>query len=711
MDYLHDFAADQGRLAGVVRSVRNRWRLKRALRGASVTVAAGFVALAVSAYATHALRYSDSSLWLFRLLSAAVIVGCAVRFVVKPVREAPRDAQVALYIEEHESSLDGAVITAVDVHASGPAATRSPVLVARLLRSALDRMRRADDGRTVDASDLARTSLTFAAVSAAAIGLALFGPSVLRHGFGLMLAPWGDANPASVFAIAVKPGNATIAKGGDQLVTATLRGFNAERVDLLVRSADSTEWTRVTMAGDSAGRYNYRLFDLAKVTEYAVEASGVRSPVYRLDIADLAFVKRLDLEYRYPAYTQLPVQHVDSTGDIAALKGTMVRIRVTPTRPTSGGRVIVQNGDTLQLSRTADGALIAMLRVEREGFYKVELEGPDGRMVTGSLDYTIDALPDRPPTVSFVKPGRDLKVLSVDEVFTEEHVRKDDYGRCPSSSWVYSVNGAGEKSVPLYTAAGKISRDISAGHTFMLEDEHLVAGDVVSYYARATDNNAVSGPQTATTDIYFLQVRPYGQDYRQQEGGGGGGGGGRGGQQDNPGPMSERERQVIAASFNTARDSATLDKKALDENLATLRLSQQKLREEVEQLGKRLVDRGIAASDSGWKKIATMLPMAAAQMDSAENRLAAGTPHGALPAEQRALVQLQRAEAVFRDIQGVDRRRRGWRRRRRRRFECSGSRRILPSSSRRTRCEISTRRCSAGRNNRTRAPRRRWTRR
>src|SRR5206468_2609909 len=73
------------------------------------------------------------------------------------------------------------------------------------------------------------------------------------------------------------------------------------------------------------------------------------------------------------------------------------------------------------------GALIAMLRVERSGFYKVELQGPDGHMVTGSLDYTIDALPDRPPTVKFVKPGRDLKVLSVDEVYSEARA-EDDYG-------------------------------------------------------------------------------------------------------------------------------------------------------------------------------------------------------------------------------------------------------------------------------------------
>src|SRR5580692_2211815 len=117
MDSVHGFAADRGQLASVVSGVRNRWRLKHALAGATITVAVGFVALALSAYATRALHYGDASLWIFRAFSLAAILGCAARFIVRPLRAAPRDALVALYIEEHESSMDGAVITAVDVHA------------------------------------------------------------------------------------------------------------------------------------------------------------------------------------------------------------------------------------------------------------------------------------------------------------------------------------------------------------------------------------------------------------------------------------------------------------------------------------------------------------------------------------------------------------------------------------------------------------------
>jgi hypothetical protein len=183
----------------------------------------------------------------------------------------------------------------------------------------------------------------------------------------------------------------------------------------------------------------------------------------------------------------------------------------------------------------------------------------------------------------------------------------------------------------------------------MLEGLKLEPGDVVSYYARATDNNAISGAQHASTDIYFMQVRPYENDYRQMQGGGGGGGGG--GQQNDAGQLSQKERDIIAATFKTTRDSALTDKKTLEENLATLRLSQQRLREQTNQLVDKLVQRGIAKSDTNWKKIADILPKAAAAMDTAEKKLSNGSPQAALQPEQRALQQLQRAEAVFREIQ------------------------------------------------------------
>ena len=650
MESVHGLPSEQSQLLGVVRGVRNRYRAKRALRGAAITVAAGWLVLVAAAYTMSFFKYSDASVLACRIVAGVAILALAVWFVILPLLPRLRDEQVAMYLEEHEKSLKATVITAVEMQ-NGTGLTagsglRSPAFIQRLTRAALERVHVAGDGKTIDAGELRTNGGILAAIMAVAFLVTLFGPPVLRHGVRLVTVPWNNAEPASLFSILVEPGNVTVAKGGDALLEARLRGFQSDNVELLVRGADSTTWTRLPMMADSAGRFAYRLFDIGGKTQYAVEANGVRSTTYTIDVSNLPYVKRLDLQYRYPAYTQLEPLDVDSTGDIAALKGTMVRIRIAPTVPTTGGRVIVDGGDTLRLVPTGNGQLMAMLRVENPGFYKIELEGPQGKMVTGSLDYTIDVLPDRPPTVQFTKPGRDEKVLSVDEVYTEARA-EDDYG-VAKLDLVYSVNGGVERAMPLHEGTRAI-KDVAAGYTFMLEGLKLEPGDVVSYYARATDNNAISGAQHASTDIYFLQVRPYENDYRQQQGGGGGGGGG--GQQNDAGQLSKQERDIIAATFKTSRDSAATDKKTLEENLATLRLSQQRLKEQTNQLADKLVQRGIAKSDSNWQKIADILPKASAMMDTAEKKLSDGSPQSALAPEQRALQQLQRAEAVFREIQ------------------------------------------------------------
>ncbi len=649
MESVHGTGREQSQLLDVVRGVRTRYRAKLALRGATITLAAGWALIALGGAVMNAFHYNDGVVLAVRIVAIAAILGMLVWFVIRPLLPRLHDEQVALYLEEHERSLKASVITAVEMQNSERASNlpvRSPALIDRLTTTALERVRLAGDGKAIDAGELKTNGGILAAVIGAALLLTIFGPPALRNGLKLVALPWRGDAASTLFSIAVEPGNATVAKGGDEMISANLRGFQSDRVELLVRPTDSTTWTRLPMTPDSNGVFAFLLFDIGSKTQYSVEANGVRSNTYTLDVSNLPFVKQIDLQYRYPAYTQLPPNDVDSTGDIAALKGTIVRVRVAPTVPSSGGRIIVEGGDTLKLVPTDDGKLMAMLRVDKPGFYKVELQGPDGRMVTGSLNYTIDVLPDRPPTIQFTKPGRDTKVLSVDEVYTEVRAQ-DDYG-VAKVDLHFSVNGGADQTMSLHDGA-KAIKDISAGYTFMLEGMKLEPGDVVSYYAHATDNNSVAGAQGASTDIYFLQVRPFENDYRQQQGGGGGGGGG--GQQNDANQLSQTEREIIAATFKTARDSLQTDKKSLDENLATLRLSQQRLREQTSQLASRLVERGIAQGDSNWSKIAQILPKAAAEMDTAEKNLTKGAPTSALQPEQRALAQLQRAEAVFHDIQ------------------------------------------------------------
>ncbi|HLE21421.1 MAG TPA: hypothetical protein VJB88_09925, partial [Vicinamibacteria bacterium] len=121
-------------LLRVIRHVRNRWRLRQTLRGAAIVLAACIAALAISAFGMDQFRYSAWSVWMFRAFTYLGLIALIVRFIIVPLRKRVSDEQVALYIEEHDPSLQAAVVSAVEVGSEerqGP--NLSPALVNRLV--------------------------------------------------------------------------------------------------------------------------------------------------------------------------------------------------------------------------------------------------------------------------------------------------------------------------------------------------------------------------------------------------------------------------------------------------------------------------------------------------------------------------------------------------------------------------------------------------
>src|SRR5205807_4273462 len=185
----------------------------------------------------------------------------------------------------------------------------------------------------------------------------------------------------------------------------------------------------------------------------------------------------------------------------------------------------------------------------------------------------------------------------------------DDYG-VKNLLLFYSVNGGQPKSVTLFNGP-KPMPEVSAGHTIYLEELGLKPGDFVSYYAKASDTDAVSGSKTATSDIYFAQIRPFRKDYKpaqsQAQMGGGGGG------QQAVGELSRQQREIVAATFNVVRDKAKTKADKYRENVVFLNLAQAKLRAQVEELVGKLNERlGALSEGSSFKEIAEMLTKAAA---------------------------------------------------------------------------------------------------
>ena len=630
-------------LGSVLRDVRMRWRLKLALRGLIWVVAAAALSLLIASLGMERLGFTPQSIVVARAVAYVAILAAAGVFLLRPLVRRVPDRRVALYLEEHEPTLDAAVVSAVEQ--SEPTVVRavqSEALAKGVVASAVTRLRDVERGRRIERRELRRRGAILGALVLAVIVVLLAGPAYLRHGARALFAPWRAAEAAMPYAVQVAPGDTTIPRGGDLEIQARLAGFDAEEVTLVAtRGASDPERIAMPRGADSA-QFSIRLFDLDQQTEYYVEAGPVRSPAFRIAVADLPSVKRIDLEYRYPEYTRLSPHRVEDGGDIAAVRATRVRVDVTPTIATTTGRLVLDGKDTIPLTAADSGRLEGVITVSRSGFYKVELADAAGRYVPASLDYAIDMLDDGAPSVSITKPGRDAKVSSLEEVFIEARA-EDDFG-VQRLELVYSVNGGESKTVGLHRGRGL--KEVSAGHTLYLEEMTLEPGDVISYFARATDADRAGG-KTATTDIYFLEVRPFNREYRQAEQAGAGGARGDAA----AGALSQRQREIIAATFKVVRDRAATSEKETRENISTILLSQGRLREQVATLAERLQQRGVMGADSTMEKIAAELPQAIAAMQEAEERLARREVDDALPHEQRALQHLQRAEAAYREVQ------------------------------------------------------------
>jgi hypothetical protein len=628
-------------LLDVIGSVRRRWRQRLALRGVVAVVAGTLVALFLSASSLEALRFSPAAIVAFRVIAAVVFAALVWYFLARPVRRRVSDSQVAMYLEERDPSLEAAILSAVEASSGSEfAASHSPHLVDRLVERAIEQCRTAEDGHAVDRQALRRHAMTLGGVLAAAALLIVVGPAYLRSGLSALLVVYRSAAAASPYNIEVQPGDAKVPRGSDQSVRARLLGFEAGEATLNVRSSAGASFERIPLvAGSDPAVFEGMLFHVETTTEYFVESNGVHSPTFSLSVLDLPTVDRLELEYHFPAYTGLPPQRVEFGGDVAALRGTEVRMRVVPSMKTPGGKVLVNESGSGPLTPAPDGSLSGGFTIDQQGFYRIELTGPNGERVEASPKYTIDVLEDQPPIVAFTKPGRDSSASPVEEVFLEARA-DDDFG-IRQLQLVYTVNGSQEQTVTLF-GGGRTLQEVTAGHTLFLEELGLEPGDFVSYYARAIDNSAAGGSRTTTSDIYFVQIRPFRRDFRaaQSAAGMGAGSGSEVGQ------LSQQQREIVAATFNVVRDRAKMPADKFREDVVFLTLAQAKLREQVDELVGKLQAR-LGVVDSEFRKIAELLPKASAEMRSAEGQLKAQQAKDALVPEQGALKYLQEAEQLY----------------------------------------------------------------
>ncbi len=623
----------------LIAAVRRRWLALDGLGAIGRAAGASAVALALAVALDRWLLLEGG--WLLSL--AAVTAFFALAAIALSIRAMrfPDERKLARLVEERCPELEDRLATAVAI---GDAGGLAPLV----LEDAAARVRNVDPSSVVTPAAVRRAAWRAGvAVVLLVAALALGWSSIER----VWLTAWLRVFPDAL-QVVVEPGDARVRAGQPVTIRARLSGAPAalaRQAPMLVigRGEGARTLTMVSAPAD-AGRSPGHAADVGAVDRtftYYVAAAGIRSRDYTITAVRPPRVTRIDLRYQYPSFTGLaPRTEVDG-GDVYAPAGTRVQLNVRTDRPVSSAALTLGENRTVDLKASASTSeLEGVIVVDRDDAYRVALADGEGLSNPGETQYFIRMMDDRPPDVRILRPGGDRQATPLEEVLVEARA-EDDY-RIGRFDLVFAVRGAGEKVVPL----GRGGAAVETGrHLMFLEDLGVKPGDFVSYYARVRDVGRGAQGREARSEMFFVEVTPFDQEFSRAQSQAGAGGAGAGAGLE---ALIAAQKDIINATWN-------LDRRARagrsEQDVRAVGKAQAELRGRTESIAARL--RFATRMSAGRRRPGTTaapeqpddpIGKAIESMKLAEGSLDKLSTSEAMPHEMAALHELLRAEAEIR---------------------------------------------------------------
>ncbi len=628
----------------MIARVRRRWLLRTRLRSAGIALGAAALPVVGAVAAVRAFDMGGEPL-LGLLSTAAIVAAVAAGLSLRRMPRRPTDREVARFVEERlaetgDASLEDHLVSAVD--AAPEAGSSTPNGFSNLVViHAARRLRDTDPAAIVTPQSLRRGGLWTGIGGALLLGTLIAAVP--------LLGPAADTARLALFPrtihVDVLPGNVRIPIGAPVRLRSVVRGRRGPLTDVtpVLTITAGAEHKTVEMSA-LGGAFEYVIPALDRTFSYRVSAGRAHSADYSVTALSAPRVTRIDLGYVYPSFVGLAPREEQDGGDIYAPAGTRVRLRVHADKPLVAGQLTLSGDRTVPLRPASDGTGEAEITLASDDSYRVSLADRDGLHSARGSQYFIRIMDDRPPTVRVLRPSSDQQITPLEEIAIEARA-DDDYG-ISSLDLVYSVGGGAARTVPFTKLTGTPLERV--GSTLVsAEALGVKPGDVISYYARAVDVGRGKRATRATSDIFFLEVKPFSEEFVLAESAASGQA--PGGSMDS---LVDAQKQIIASTWNIER--RTIAGRSSDD-VRTVAEAQAALKSRAEQISSSRPRRRSATPPP---ESVSQRPAGAAEsdpireavqaMEQAVQQLQTERTAEALPHEMAALNALLQAQAEAR---------------------------------------------------------------
>jgi len=347
----------------------------------------------------------------------------------------------------------------------------------------------------------------FAIIFAAVIwGLA---PNFMAQGAAILFTPH-RLPPELALRFEVSPGDAEIIKGQNLRIVANVNRPTTDDANIEWRQSDGRAVEQAGMSRALSAATTQFMHSLENIREsflYRVRLGNDNSRWYNVNVIEPPMARSLRVTVNFPNYTGRQTLELDeNVGDILALPGSTVSVRMRPNKPVEQASIAFSHGDVMPLSADGD-EYRGKFTVRRQGTYQFALKDQKGLTNADAIQYRIELETDQSPAVQITFPGRDM---DLDESMRMPLVieGEDDYG-FSKLQIVYEILEAGAPegksatlSIPI---ANKNSRAFREQPIWELAQVDLHPEDVVRYYAEVFDNDVISGPKSARSQTYHLR--------------------------------------------------------------------------------------------------------------------------------------------------------------------------------------------------------------
>ena len=477
------------------------------------------------------------------------------------------------------------------------------------------------------------------------------------HASARILWPWHPAGmEKSTAVLKVTPGDLRMQKGNDLTIVATVENIIPKQVDLHLQS-NRMSWDSTPMRPeDGEQNFIYFLSSLQEDFSYFVDIGEKRSRQYEISVFEMPRLEKLTVDYDYPDYTGMLSRMGEPEGDIIAPRGTRITLNATFNKPVSRVSLQFNDGTMVELTSMENSTTAVQpgnlsrhgsFTIDKDATYTIKVLDQENLENVNPQEYFVQAIPDTPPRLTLLHPGKDRKVTSLEEVFLRASA-SDDYG-LNNFSLHYSIAGNDERKVSLLIGPRQ-KPDLSIeGETLIyLEDLLVKPGDFVSYFLSAADNNGLDGSHEVFSDIYFLEVISTEEEFRRAAPGPRGGTMGAEGMQvsqQESSALAENQKKIIAATWKLWQRQKTAETNKIAEDTQVVTDSQSEVLQRARMSLRRLTER-FSFSDESYDSAVIYMEEAVEQMQSSWEKLDARKLKEALVPQQAALQAILKADAL-----------------------------------------------------------------